>query len=124
MRSAPLKSCGSVYFSQPCRKSPCSAQQLFLPAAVWQQVHPFLSLFVSSVFPKVNGVATLRVEQSQRVWHSHTSRGEVLAPGHTAGLYEPRAAPDGTRGVLFLDGRVARLPEAEWERLRRASGVQ
>ena len=40
------------------------------------------------------------------------------------GLYEPNAAPDGTRGVLFLDGHVARLLEAEWERLCRASGVR
>src|SRR5215472_11635891 len=31
----------------------------FLPAAVWQNVHPFFSFFVYSVFPKVNGVDTI-----------------------------------------------------------------
>jgi BlaR1 peptidase M56 len=44
-------------------------------------------------------------------------RGEVVA------LYEPSPAPDGTRGVVFLDGHVTRIREAEWPRLKQASGM-
>ena len=50
-------------------------------------------------------------------------RGYITALAQSLAFYEPRTAPDGTRGVLFLDGHVARVSEAEWQRLKKASGV-
>jgi prepilin-type processing-associated H-X9-DG protein len=38
-------------------------------------------------------------------------------------FYEASPAPDGTRAVLFLDGHVQVIPETEWPRLKRASGL-
>lgn len=38
-------------------------------------------------------------------------------------FYEARPAPDGTRAVLFLDGHVQVIPEAQWPRLKRASKI-
>src|SRR5712692_4826332 len=34
---------------------------------------------------------------------------QIPRRSETIGLYEPIPAPDGTRGVLFLDGHVARV---------------
>ena len=48
---------------------------------------------------------------------------QIPRRSETIGLYEPIPAPDGTRGVLFLDGHVARVSEAEWKRLKKASGI-
>lgn len=47
----------------------------------------------------------------------------VHAP-HTVFAYEATAAPDGTRGVLFGSGAAVRVPEREWERLRKAPGIE
>ena len=46
---------------------------------------------------------------------------EVAKPEKTAVFYETKASADGTRGVLFLDGHVERVPEAVWPRLKQAS---
>jgi prepilin-type processing-associated H-X9-DG protein len=51
------------------------------------------------------------------------TKRQIPRCSETIGLYEPTEAPDGTRGVLFLDGHVARVSEAEWQRLKRASGI-
>jgi len=37
--------------------------------------------------------------------------------------YETAPAPDGTRGVAFLDGNAKRIPESEWPALKAASHV-
>jgi prepilin-type processing-associated H-X9-DG protein len=51
------------------------------------------------------------------------TKRQIPRPGETIGLYELTEAPDGTRGVLFLDGHVARVSEADWQRLKRISGI-
>jgi beta-lactamase regulating signal transducer with metallopeptidase domain len=43
--------------------------------------------------------------------------GHLLFPAQTLALYEPRPSSDGTRGVLFLDSHVARVSEADLQRL-------
>lgn len=38
-------------------------------------------------------------------------------------VYEAQMASDGTRGVLFLNGAVKRISEAEWRKLKRAAKI-
>jgi prepilin-type processing-associated H-X9-DG protein len=50
---------------------------------------------------------------------------EIPAPAaQVVAFYEASPAPDGTRAVLFLDGHVQVIPEAEWPRLKRASRIR
>jgi prepilin-type processing-associated H-X9-DG protein len=49
---------------------------------------------------------------------------EIERPWQVAGVYEPAAAPDGARGVLFVDGHVERVPKDSWEKLLPASGLK
>jgi hypothetical protein len=44
-------------------------------------------------------------------------------PSQIVAFYEPGPSPDGTRGVLFLNGRVRRIPETEWTRIKRLSRI-
>jgi hypothetical protein len=44
-------------------------------------------------------------------------------PSHIVFCYESLHAPDGTRGILFLDGNAKRLSVDEWIRAQRASGM-
>jgi hypothetical protein len=37
--------------------------------------------------------------------------------------YEDQPAPDGTRGVVFVDGHAARIQETEWTRLKKISKI-
>jgi hypothetical protein len=37
--------------------------------------------------------------------------------------YEDQPAPDGTRGVVFVDGHAARVSETEWARLKKISRI-
>jgi len=39
-------------------------------------------------------------------------------------IYEDASAPDGTRGVVFLDGHAKRIHEAEWPKLKHASKIR
>jgi prepilin-type processing-associated H-X9-DG protein len=39
-------------------------------------------------------------------------------------LYEATPAPDGKRGVVFVDGHAKRVQEEEWARLKRASKLR
>jgi hypothetical protein len=41
----------------------------------------------------------------------------------TVAIYEATVAPDGTRGVMFVTGEARRVPEREWLRAKRASGI-
>jgi hypothetical protein len=38
-------------------------------------------------------------------------------------FYEAAAAPDGTRGVVFLNGRAKRIKETEWPQLKKVSKI-
>ena len=49
------------------------------------------------------------------------SLAEIDNPASTVAYYEASAASDGLRAVLFTDGHVKRLPDAEWRRLLAAS---
>lgn len=54
-----------------------------------------------------------------------TLSGKALAsiahPEQAVVLYEPEAADDGTRGVLFADAQARRIPEATWPQLQQQS---
>jgi hypothetical protein len=47
----------------------------------------------------------------------YTNWGKIVA------FYEPIPAADGSRCVLFVDGTVARVPAAQWAKLKEDSGV-
>lgn len=49
------------------------------------------------------------------------SLAEIDNPSSTVAYYEASAGSDGLRAVLFTDGHVKRLPDAEWRRLLAAS---
>lgn len=48
---------------------------------------------------------------------SYTNWGKVVV------FYEPNPAADGSRCVLFIDGSVARVSAAEWQKVKKDSGV-
>jgi hypothetical protein len=48
---------------------------------------------------------------------------QIRHPSQMVVLYEPSPEADGTRGVLFLDGRARRIPEAAWPRLKQTSKI-
>jgi len=39
-------------------------------------------------------------------------------------IYQPKAGKDGLRGVGFVDGSARRVSEAEWEELKKKSGIE
>lgn len=45
----------------------------------------------------------------------------ISNPDEWVAFYEANPAADGTRGVVFLDGHVARIPSADWARAKKAS---
>lgn len=47
----------------------------------------------------------------------YTQWGKIVA------FYEPRPAADGSRCVLFIDGTVARVPTAQWIKIKKDSGI-
>jgi len=47
---------------------------------------------------------------------------EITNPGQIVIFFETSATND-TRGVLFLDGQVERVPEAKWSALKKQSGI-
>jgi hypothetical protein len=46
---------------------------------------------------------------------------DIAKPEKTVVFYEATASPDGTRGVLFLDGHADRIPENNWKRIKQDS---
>lgn len=47
----------------------------------------------------------------------------IANPATFAAFYEDAADRDGKRGVVYLDGHVARVSEAEWDKVKRASKI-
>ena len=47
----------------------------------------------------------------------------IANPAAMVSIYEASPAPDGTRGVAFVDGHAKRIKEAEWPRLKQASKI-
>jgi prepilin-type processing-associated H-X9-DG protein len=54
---------------------------------------------------------------------SRKSLAALEKPAETVLYYEASPAQDKTRGVAFVDGHVRRIPEIEWEHLKRKSGI-
>ena len=48
----------------------------------------------------------------------------LLKPVEMAVIYEAEPAPDGTRGVVFLDGHVLRADDAEWTLIKKRSKIK
>ena len=48
----------------------------------------------------------------------------ILKPAEMAVIYEAEPAPDGTRGVCFLDGHVLRVDDAEWTLVKKRSKIK
>jgi prepilin-type processing-associated H-X9-DG protein len=55
---------------------------------------------------------------------SRQSLASTAEPWKMAVFWEARPGADGTRGVVFVDGHVRRVPEAEWPEIRRASKIR
>lgn len=55
---------------------------------------------------------------------SRKTLAQIEAPAEFVALYEARPAGDNTRGVVFLDGHVKRVAEAEWPRIAAASKIR
>jgi|SRR5579884_477307 len=47
----------------------------------------------------------------------------VESPATMAMIYEASPAPDGTRGVCYVDGHANRVPDSEWPQVKKASGM-
>ena len=54
---------------------------------------------------------------------SHRKLASFQDPASMAVYYEPAPQSDGLRAVLFLDGHVKRLANADWQRVKSASHV-
>lgn len=54
---------------------------------------------------------------------SRKKLAHILNPRAFLAFYEDPAAPDGTRGLLFLDGHIKRIQEKEWSQVARNSKV-
>jgi len=81
-----------------------------------------------AIFPFVKSDDVFQYPQTHEPYLPNTSlSGRSLAsfnsPSDMVIYYEAVPAPDGTRGVAFLDGHVKRIPESEWPALKSASHV-
>ena len=48
----------------------------------------------------------------------------ISNPDEFIAFYEANPTPDGTRGVVFLDGSVKRVPQSDWARAKQASKLR
>lgn len=81
-----------------------------------------------ALFPFVKTDAVFQQPQTHDPYLPNTSlSGRSLAsfkdPSSMVIYYEAGPAPDGTRGVVFLDGHARRIRESEWPALKSASHV-
>ncbi|HVF11147.1 MAG TPA: hypothetical protein VNA16_10110 [Abditibacteriaceae bacterium] len=54
---------------------------------------------------------------------SNKKLAHIVNPASLVSLYEPSPAPDGTRGVCFVDGHTKRIKETEWPQVKKASKI-
>jgi len=54
---------------------------------------------------------------------SKKNLSSVANPAEMAMIYEASPAPDGTRGVCYVDGHSKRVTEAQWQDVKKASGM-
>ncbi len=81
-----------------------------------------------ALFPYVKSDAVFQQPQTHEPYLPNTSlSGHSLAsfqnPATMVVYYEAGPAPDGMRGVVFLDGHAKRIHESEWPALKAASHV-
>lgn len=81
-----------------------------------------------ALYPFVKDDAVFQQPQTHEPYQPNTSlSGRSLAsferPAEMVIYYEAGPAPDGTRGVVFLDGHARRIRESEWPALKSASHV-
>lgn len=91
--------------------------QLTDAAAVKKTLLPYVkseSLFINPVTKQP--YLPNPILSGKKLAHITNPRAMVL-------FFEDSPAPDGTRGVAFLDGHAKRVPEAEWEALKKASKI-
>lgn len=51
------------------------------------------------------------------------AEASIKNPAAVIAFYEASPSPDGTRGVSFADGHAKRVPEAEWQTLKKQAGI-
>ncbi len=78
-----------------------------------------------AIYPYVKSDAIFQHPATHEPYRPNTSLSghslaEIEAPASTVAYFEASAV-DGLRAVLFVDGHVKRLPDAEWRRLLAAS---
>lgn len=77
----------------------------------------------ASLSGKRIGTVTLTLKRaSHRV--RIKERGEVTHPGEVVALYELTPDAQGERNVMYVDGHVKRVWEAEWQRLKQLSHIR
>jgi prepilin-type processing-associated H-X9-DG protein len=54
---------------------------------------------------------------------SRKSLAAINNPAQMVTFYEAAPSADGRRAVLYLDGHVMRVAEADWPRIRQASRI-
>ncbi len=84
------------------------------------------ALAKKAIYPYVKSEAVFQSPVTHEPYRPNTSLSyhsiaEIIAPSSMVAYYEASAASDGLRAVLFADGHVTRLPDAEWRRLLAAS---
>ncbi len=85
-----------------------------------------IAIAKKAIYPYVKSDAIFQHPATHEPYRPNTSLSghslaEIEAPASTVAYYEASAATDGLRAVLFTDGHVQRLPDAEWRRLLAAS---
>lgn len=54
---------------------------------------------------------------------SNKKMATIAEPANTVLYYEMSVAPNGTRAVLYADGHVKRIPEADWQGVKKAQRI-
>ena len=81
-----------------------------------------------AIYPYIKSDAVFVHPRTHQPYQPNSSlSGRTLAsfadPATMVVYYEPAPAPDGTRGVVFLDGHAKRIREDQWPALKAASHV-
>ncbi|HEY9614070.1 hypothetical protein [Allocoleopsis sp.] len=96
----------------------------------------------NGVLPQLNNSATVEsalkewVEDQSAFVHPNTSEpyqfnsslsgkklAEIPNPEQLVAFYEATSAKDGSRGVVFLDGRTERISSAQWSKVKQVSDL-
>jgi prepilin-type processing-associated H-X9-DG protein len=101
----------------PPMGSPAAVKQLLSPY-VQKNDLVFLDPWTSQPYlpnPSLSG---------KRLIATTTHPADIARPEEVIGFYQPAPAASGGRNLLFLDGHVQRISEAEWQRLKQSSHIR